>query len=341
MQGDCLSAVLFIYYLACALAGEKSDHVQPESLDHTYAIKDKTEKETNINPKYADDITYITTSRVIHEKIEETTSKRLKEYNLQVNLDKTERFLVPEPKKVKTTPPVPKENDGSRLLWSELDWMLPPREPPDPPPAWATTKLLGSKIGTEQDIQNRKGKAISAMKDLYTIFNSKFISNTLKFRVFQTYISSIFLYNCEIWSLSETQNKLIDAFQRKQLRYAINIHYPKFITNVKLYEITGAEPWSITIKRRRLNLLGHVLRLDEETPVRQALLEAVEPYKRGRGRPPTNWLQTIQKDLADEFIRRGSVYRNSKEFLYIAHRLASDRKEWRDLTRRSMCAAST
>ena len=160
------------------------------------------------------------------------------------------------------------------------------------------------------------------MKELYYIFKSKFISNKLKFREFETYISSIFLYNSETWSLSETLNKKIDAFQRKQLRYALNIHYPKTISNAKLYRITRAEPWSRTIKRRRLNLYGHVLRLNEQTPIRQALFEAVKPVSRGRGRPPTHWLQTIQKDLAKELMKQNYNYRNPEEFLQITHHIA-------------------
>ena len=188
------------------------------------------------------------------------------------------------------------------------------------------------------DIKNRKGLAISTMKELNYIFKSKFISNKLKLREFATYISSIFLYNSETWSLSETLNKKIDAFQRKQLRYALNIHYPQTISSAKLYKITKAEPWSRTIKRRRLNLYGHILRLHEDTPIRQALFEAVKPVSRGRGRPPTHWLQTIQKDLAEELIRQNCRHRNPEEFLKTTHRLAQNRKWWKGTIQRCMCS---
>ena len=326
MQGDCLSAVLFIYYLACALSEEHI--IQHE--DHSYVPP--PEKELNINPKYADDITYITTNEEKHREIENITAIRLKKYNLQINRDKTERFEVPETPKEPVPIPTPKEYDG-RPIWSDLDWLLPPRKPPDPPPAWAICKLLGTKLGTETDIKNRKGLVISVMKELYYIFKSKFISNKLKLREFETYISSIFLYNSETWSLSETLNKKIDAFQRKQLRYALNIHYPKTISNEKLYRITRAEPWSRTIKRRRLNLYGHVLRLNEQTPIRQALFEAVKPVSRGRGRPPIHWLQTIQKDLADELMNLGYRYSCPEQFLQITHHLAQHRTWWKGITR--------
>ena len=127
------------------------------------------------------------------------------------------------------------------MVWPGL--VAAPSKPPEPPPAWAICKLLGTKLGTETYIKNRKGLVISVMKELYYIFKSKFISNKLNIREFETYISSIFLYYSETWSLSETLNKKIVAFQRKQLRYTLNIHYPKTISNAKLYRITRAEPW--------------------------------------------------------------------------------------------------
>ena len=85
-------------------------------------------------------------------------------------------------------------------LWSELDWVLPEPIPPEPPPRWKECKLLGSKLGTENDIANRKGLTIGAMTKFRKIFKTKFISTGIKIRVFLTFICSIFLYNSELWS---------------------------------------------------------------------------------------------------------------------------------------------
>ena len=61
--------------------------------------------------------------------------------------------------------------------------------------------------------------------------------------------------------------------------------------------ITESEPYSKTIRRRRLNLLGHVMRLHPETPIRAALREAFTPCKNKPGRPKNTWLHTIKADL--------------------------------------------
>ena len=59
MQGDGLSAILFIYYLAHALKEKNEENnINNTTLDET----------TLIEPKYADDITYVSISKEIIQK---------------------------------------------------------------------------------------------------------------------------------------------------------------------------------------------------------------------------------------------------------------------------------
>ena len=51
-------------------------------------------------------------------------------------------------------------------------------------------------------------------------------------------------------------------------------------------------------ERRRLSWLGHLMRLNPETPARQSFKEALRPVKRKPGRPPMTWITTIQQDLS-------------------------------------------
>ena len=99
------------------------------------------------------------------------------------------------------------------------------------------------------------------------IFKSKVVSIAIKIRTFNIYISSIFLYNSELWNMNTTTAKKIDEFHRRILRYAIGIKWPRKISTHRLYQLTKTEPWRITIKRRRLTFLGHIMRLPIETPV--------------------------------------------------------------------------
>ena len=140
---------------------------------------------------------------------------------------------------------------------------------------------------------------INAMRLLKKIFKSDRLSDNIKMRTFKAYINSIFLCNSELWYLTVTQAKSIDTYQGRQVRYALNIYWPKKVSNENVYKISGVEPWSITILRRRLMWLGHLLRLQTETPTRLALIEAVKKVKKPRGKPKTTWLSTVKKYLID------------------------------------------
>ena len=265
-------------------------------------IKTKT-KGFLVNPTYADDITIAGTNKQQIDELEEKIPQKLEEYNLTVNADKTEKYEIPRPP---APPPPPAtmevllKHKNDRILWSDLDWLTNYTPPPieNKEPDWRKCKLLGSLLGTEEDIQRRKILTIDSMTSYEDLYKSKRISIPLKVRTFLAYSASVFLYNSELWALSETLEKQIDAFQRKLLRRVINIRWPKIITNEKLYELTGIIEWSKIIRKRRLKWIGHVMRLNENTPVRLALKESITGIRRKVGRPKITWIKVIKKDLA-------------------------------------------
>ena len=53
---------------------------------------------------------------------------------------------------------------------------------------------------------------MEAMKKYRQIFMSKSIGITLKIKTFNIYISSIFLYNSELWGINKTFEDKIDSF---------------------------------------------------------------------------------------------------------------------------------
>ena len=89
-QGDCLSAVLFIFYLTKSLTRnreciehnyasvEQCVNILPEECkDHDYFRKTETKNYFEIDPKYADDITWATTAKQRITYIKETTPSTL------------------------------------------------------------------------------------------------------------------------------------------------------------------------------------------------------------------------------------------------------------------------
>ncbi len=323
MQGDCLSAIEFIVYLAQALTPELSitqtDHsyiINPvfhplpslpiPVLEHSYALApimdhnithEQRQPPFEIDPKYADDISWISTSKDSIDNVKSTVPPLLKDANLTVNETKTEEFTIPQ------------------------------QSPDDPD--WRNCKLLGSILDTENDITRRKGLLMAHMKSDRKIYQSKRLNIRHKIRYFVAFAESIFLYNCELWTLTSTMEKKLDAFHRKELRWALGIFWPRVVTNKQIYQMTQQEPWSTKIRRRRLSFLGHLCRLHPETPARKALEESLQPVKLKRGRPAMSWIRQVTEDL-----KRANInidLKNPGETLQTLLDLTENRKLWQSI----------
>ena len=171
------------------------------------------------------------------------------------------------------------------------------------------------------------------MKKLQKYFTSRYLSIKSKMKYFSTYIDPIFLYNSELWTANNTTNNEIDSFHRRMLRKAINKTWPKnTYTNTELYNNTQATPWSEVIKTRRIRWTGHLLRLNPSTPARISLNELTRPTTKKRGRTPNTWLKTIYNDLEGVIT---NLPRNPQQMISTLETLASNKKSWREIVRRS------
>ena len=142
LQGDAVSALFFIIYLATILRKSKiqienkENSIVPHLQDHNYAKSNsrqhqeeynyskKTPENTTftVDQQYADDISWASTSLTTLETIESIVPAELKARNLYVNESKTEKYSISR-----------NSNDN-----------------------WKSGKLVGSKLDTECDIKHRK-----------------------------------------------------------------------------------------------------------------------------------------------------------------------------------------
>ena len=216
-----LSALLFIVYLASSIKPlppqiQQVDCNRPlwSALDW---FVDKDKHKVEVDPKYADDITFVRTDESKINQIERLMPEMLKENNLYVNPTKTEKYTIS------------RTSNGS---WKKK------------------CKLLGSLLDSDKDIKRRKGLAIDSFKTLENVFKSRHISEVIRLRIFKAYVESIFLYNSEIWTLTKSLEDKIDSFQRRLLRKVIRVNWPRLISNEDLYNRTHMKPWSVIIMKR-------------------------------------------------------------------------------------------
>ena len=279
-QGDCASPIWFIFYLHKALLKYKTESArdikQDIAHDHTYVKHEfprgderriepkKSQNKFCIAQQYADDTSWITTEKHIKDNIKKEVPTVLRAKNLLVNEDKTEEFTVS------------REGDTE----------------------WKKCRFLGSLLGNEEDIKRRKQLACAAFHKNKTSLCSNKISLKTRIRIFSALVTSIALYNSELWSLTSKDIKKIDTFQRAFLRQIVR---NRRISNIRLYELCELVPWSLDIKKRRLTWFGHMHRLPETAPAKKAFHEATaKKVNKVSGGQRTTWIKTIEKDFKQE-----------------------------------------
>ena len=121
--------------------------------------------------------------------------------------------------------------------------------------------------------------------------------------------------------LTKNLENIIDSFHRKILRIAcLNVRWPKIVTNEEVYEITKQKAWSQVIVKREFSWLGHLFRLDENTPAKLALKCALKSTRKPRGRQKITWITMMKEKL-----------KQIEMTWEDASRLATDRSAWNNL----------
>ena len=143
-----------------------------------------------------------------------------------------------------------------------------------------------------KDLNVRKALAWKAVNSMSKVWKSD-MSRGLKLRFFTATVESIFLYGCEAWTTTESQEKSIDGTYTRMLRKALNVHWSSHMTNDELY---GDLPRvSDKIASRRLQLAGHCFRHPELSTQPLVLWDPKHGGRR-RGRPKRTFIDVIMRD---------------------------------------------
>jgi hypothetical protein len=213
---------------------------------------------------YADDLDFISKNRKESEALVALAIEVFKDFNLKVNPTKTVFTQITSEK-----------NQRGCIK---------------------NTKKLGSYLDDEEDIQKRKTLSNNILFKLEKIWRNHNIKTGFKHFIYRSYVESVFLYNCGTWATNKTLDKKLDAFHRRQLRWVINVRYPKIITNEHLYQTTGESELSKRIANRRKALLRHILRRDNAASNTFYCITALsQNYKKKRG--CRNLLKTYETDI--------------------------------------------
>ena len=120
---------------------------------------------------------------------------------------------------------------------------------------------LGSSISTENDIDTRLTKALTAIDKLSIIWKSD-LTDKMKFSFFQAAVLSILLYGCTTWTLTKRLEKKLVGNYTITLRVILNKSRRQHPTKHQLYG--HLSPITKNIQVRRTRHAGHCWRSRDE-----------------------------------------------------------------------------
>ena len=172
---------------------------------------------------------------------------------------------------------------------------------------------LGNQVSGELECKLRIQSANAAFNAMQRVWLKRLkTSIKIKMRLYNSCVRSRLLYNAGVSAYTKVQLDKIDAAHRRHLRRLLGIYYPERISNLELYKQTESKPISVGITELRWTMLGHTLRLPEETPGNKAIKQY---YRR----------KVEQTDLPRKSTNRGRVLTTIPRLLQLDLRKLSKR----------------
>ena len=120
----------------------------------------------------------------------------------------------------------------------------------------------------------------------------KKIPTKLKLLIYQTVIRPTLLYGCETWPMSVKDEKRMATAEMRMVQWAMGMSLLKHRRNEEILEEARMEAIATVMRRRRLELFGHVKSRGETENIR-----AVAEMKMEGKRPKLRWNDTVRRDL--------------------------------------------
>uniref|UniRef100_A0A1I8HHL2 Protein kinase domain-containing protein n=1 Tax=Macrostomum lignano TaxID=282301 RepID=A0A1I8HHL2_9PLAT len=147
------------------------------------------------------------------------------------------------------------------------------------------TYLGGLVPHVEEDLRRRRGLAWAAFRSIRAVLQSEALPDRQRARLWQAVVETVLLYNAETWTLTATLERQLDSAHSGLLRAAFRAD--ESVGTEALYDRAKLQRPSTILRRRRLQLAGHVIRAEGccPQPVQDVLLLTLQgPFRRGQAR---------------------------------------------------------
>jgi hypothetical protein len=158
---------------------------------------------------------------------------------------------------------------------------------------------LGSNVNSQWDhlveIKQRIAKAKAAFIRMSTVFKNRDLTLGTKCRLLRAYVFSVLLYGVEAWTLSQSAVGRLEAFEMWCYRRVLRVSWVDRITNDEILHRMGKErEIMVTVKKRKLEYLGHIMRNEQRYGLLQLILQGKICGSRGPGRRRISWLKNLR-----------------------------------------------
>ncbi len=176
----------------------------------------------------------------------------------------------------------------------------------------------------EGELAARIGKALGKFKQMYGVWNNKRLKFRTKVRLYKCYVLPVLLFGSEFWALTQGQAQRLERAHSSCMRRLLHVRLVDQVPLSELRQRCRMPSLQQFLQARRLQWLGHVLRMQPARLARRALLSRPWLGQRRPGRPAMRWSEDCMK--ADLAARGLPLVRGGNGGL---DELCSARNEWR------------
>ena len=171
------------------------------------------------------------------------------------------------------------------------------------------------------ELNRRIGLAKADFISLSKVWSHSSLTWRRKLRVFTSVVESKLFYALSSMCFTVADLRRLDGFQNRCIRKIVGIPvaYVSRISNKEVLARAGHRAVSDTLRKRRLELYGKVVRSAVDHPMRQVCfiggttLPATDLYVRRVGRPCKEWVREAQSDACTLFGSLGVAERSASD----------------------------
>jgi Reverse transcriptase (RNA-dependent DNA polymerase) len=146
------------------------------------------------------------------------------------------------------------------------------------------------------EFRRRLSLGNSRLAQLEPVLRRRDLSDKLKVKVVQALVFPVVTYGCEAWNLNCRESAMLNAFETKSYRRAMNITYHTHTKNSAVFQRAGTESTLVdSVMRRKLRYFAHVAR---HSSIEQSIIVGGTPGRRTVGGQRRKWIDDITRWVA-------------------------------------------